>query len=427
MADISALYPQPPQPNGANPLSNPSSALSLLSQVQQLKRMQSEQAVGGALQGAIGPDGTFDPAKALSGIAANPNAAYAAGEGITSALDSRNRQIAGDTAAFDLARGQNDYVQNIAGSLANAANPNEAIKILTDASRRTNLPTPMLTSMIASMPQDQKGFRRWSGQYASVAQGAAAANTRTPIVNPDGSTSLVPQSTLNTAPSGAGGEAGPSGGLGPMTKASQDAYLSAQGNAATIGASIRPLQNALPLIEKLSASDFGPGSAEYAKVKSILTTAGIIPEGATSVDMRQEVNKYLNQTVQAAQGAGRSDEALSAAQHANPHLDLTQPANIALVKNQIGMSRMDAAVTPAYDAASPGDKSKAGFKQFQSTYYQNTDPRAFRFDMMTPQERRDTLDGLGKPGSPGYQKFINSLRMARSSGAIMPDGGASGP
>ena len=57
---------------------------------------------------------------------------------------------------------------------------------------------------------------------------------------------------------------------------------------------------------------------------------------------------------------------------------------------------------------------------------QNTDPRAFRFDMMTPQERRDTLDGLGKPGSPGYQKFINSPRMARSSGAIMPDGGAIG-
>ena len=78
-------------------------------------------------------------------------------------------------------------------------------------------------------------------------------------------------------------------------------------------------------IEKLSASDFGPGSAEYAKVKSILTAAGIIPESSTSVDMRQAVNKSSIGPVPAAQ-AGRAiyDEALSAAQHANPNLDLTR-------------------------------------------------------------------------------------------------------
>ena len=426
MADISSLYPQPPQP-AANLLSNPGSVLSLVTQAQQLQKMRSERAVGSALQGGIGADGTFDPAKALSGIAANPDAAYAAGEGISSALASRNAQTAGDIGAFNLARGQNDFLQNAAGSLANAANPNEAIGILTDMARRTNVPTPVLTSIVASIPQDPKKFRKWAGNYASVDQGPGAANVRTPVVNPDGSTSLVPQAALNTAPAGLGDNAGPAGALAPMTQASQGAYVKAQGDSANISAAIRPATQALQLIPKLSASDFGPGSDEYNRAKGLLITGGILPAGATDVPIRQEFNKYLQQLVQGMPASGRSDEAQALAKLSSPNTDLTQPANTELLKNVIAMRRQDAAVSQAYDNANPGDRSKAGFNQFASTYYQNTDHRAFRFDMMTPQERRETLDGLGKPGSPAYQKFINSLRMARSSGAITPDGGASGP
>jgi hypothetical protein len=392
-----------------------------MTQLQQLKQLQSQQAVGSALQGAVGPDGTFDSAKALSGIAANPNAAYGAGTGIMSALESRNIQIAGDTNAFNLARGQNASLQDAAGSLANAANPTDAINILTGIARRTNVPTPVLTSLISSIPQDPKAFRQWAGQYASVGQGPGAANARSAVVNPDGSTSLVPQAALNTAPSGLGNAAGPAGSIAPMTAASQAAYVKAQGDSAAISASLRPANQALGLLPNLSASDFGPGSNEYAQAKSLLISAGLLPPAATDVPIRQEFNKYLHQMVGGIPASGRSDEAQALATASSPNTDLTQPANAELLKNIIAMQKQNASVSQAYDATNPGDKSKAGFNQFASTYFQNTDLRAFRFDTMTPQERRTTLDGLGKPNSPAYQKFINSLRIARSAGAVTPD------
>jgi hypothetical protein len=428
MADISSLYPQPQQ-NGAGSslLSNPGGVLGLATQAQQLQRLQAERGVGSALQGAVGPDGTINTGAALSAAAANPNNAYAMPAFTGSMLAARGQQIANDTGAFNLAVGQNSSLQNAAGSLANAANPNEAIGILTDMARRTNLPTPMLTSLIASMPTEPKAFRKWAGQYASVGQGPGAANTRSPIINPDGSTSLVPQASLNTAPSGLGDTAGPSGGLAPMTAASQGAYVKAQGDSANISAALRPANEALKLLPNLSASDFGPGSNEYAQAKALLIGAKILPADATDVPIRQEFNKYLHQMVGGITGSGRSDEAQALATASSPNTDLTQPANTELLKNIIAMQKQNASVSQAYDATNPGDKSKAGFNQFQSSYFQNTDLKAFRFDTMTPQERRDTLDGLGKPGSPAYQKFINSLRIARSAGAIMPDGGAGGP
>ena len=84
MPDPSALYPQPANlaPQGilaGNPLQAAGEILNL-------QNMRAQQAVGSAFQGAINPDGTFNPNAALTNVRNDPNAAFAAPGAISTAL-----------------------------------------------------------------------------------------------------------------------------------------------------------------------------------------------------------------------------------------------------------------------------------------------------------------------------------------------------
>lgn len=418
MADISSLYPQPVNPAAAQPslLQNPLQALTFANGAQQL---QSRNAVGSALQGAIDPSGNFDSNAALAAIKNNPAAAYGAPEAIGSVLQMRGQNISNATNRFGLLAGQNQSVLNLLGPLAQ--NPNatkdDALNVAPSLAR-LGVPPEMISGWIGGLSDDPKTFRKQIGTVNSIALGPAGAASRI-----QGAPGPSGEPTQTSAGAQGFGSPTTSTGMAPgaaeALAANRAEYVNDQSTSAARMANVRQLQTALPLISQLSSSNFGPGSPEFAKIKGALTTMGVVDPSTSDLRVRQEAGKYLLKYASGAIQAGRSDNALSAAIGSNPNLDLTQPANLSLIKNQIGMDRMDAALP----LVAPSDTSQ--YKNFKSKFYQSADPRAFSFDMMTPAERAQVQTSLGAPSTaakpnPAYDKFVRSYQMAKQAGMLSP-------
>lgn len=412
MADISALYPQPYQ----NPWANPQSAIQMGQGINALQQFGARQAVGQAYQNALNPDGSMDQEKLAAGLK-NPAAAVAAPEAIGTMLDLRGKSISNDRSAFELGAGQNAYVANRISALANkpGLSSEDVNSAVLDLARGTNIPTEVLNGWRAGMPKSGPALKSYLTGLATSIQGAGASFDRVGAVDANGQPVAVPRGAANY--NGAIPTALPPG-QGEALAANQGQFVKDQQDSSGIMSGVRPLQNALPLIAKLGNTAFGPGAEGFSQVKAALQTAGVIPAGASDTEVRQEVNKYLKQYAGVARGADRSDQGLHQALGSNPNLDLTQGANLALVKNQIAMDRMSAAIPVAFQSAHPSAQDKTQYLDYKSKFYQNMDPRAFQFDLMSPQDRRAVIDGLGDKNSPAFQKFARSYQIAKSAGML---------
>jgi hypothetical protein len=74
------------------------------------------------------------------------------------------------------------------------------------------------------------------------------------------------------------------------------------------------------------------------------------------------------------------------------------------------------------DHPNPDDAGKL-YGSYKSTYYQSMDPRAFKWDTLTPEERRSVVDNLGAPSTkekpnPTYDKFARSYDLAKKAGSF---------
>lgn len=219
----------------------------------------------------------------------------------------------------------------------------------------------------------------------------------------------------------AGRVVGLGSGVGGAMEESQKSLVEDQKASARTTANLRNLDIALPFVEKLSNPNFGPGSDAFSKGKAALVTAGIIDPKTSDVTVRQELNKYMLKYATMAQNAGRSDQALGAALGSNPNLDLTQPANLGLIKNQIGLDKMDAALPKIFKAEHPGEDERSQYNGYKSDYYDRFDRRAFSYDRLSPEERRDLVQSLGPKNSPNYKKFDQTYRLAKQAGVIVPE------
>jgi hypothetical protein len=388
MPDASSLYPAAPQPQQGILNGNPLQTIGVLSQLQNyaLKREQIPalaQIPGAVLQGQ-------QITNAQQQQALNLATRDAALRSISQSIDpekATSDDIFNAQANFMKANpGANPAIVNSAADLIlnndpTTQNPN----IKGGISRATNMLTPPDSALVPVIDPN-------TGQPRNITR--QQANTL--AISGQGMPGFV---------------SGPAPGVHERLAANQTEYAADQSKSAATLANVRPLQQALPLIETLSNSNFGPGSPEFAKLKGALTTAGIIDPKTSDLQVRQEVGKYLLNYAQGAQNAGRSDNALSVALGSNPNLDLTQPANLSLVKNQIARDRMDAALPLAAGSAD-------NYKDYKSKYYQNNDMAAFKFDLMTPQERGALKKSLGSPDSPAYKRFIHSYNIAKQSGMI---------
>src|SRR5579859_530723 len=411
VADISALYPQPNQNQTQSLLSNPLSAISALSGINQLQRFQSEKAAGSALQGAIGADGTFDPSAAMTNIKNNPNAAYAAPGAITTLLGARGQQIANDTAAFKLASGQNSTLQDAIGAMANNPNLDEgtAISTITDIARRTNIPTPMLTSLIQSMPRSGSAsdLRKWAGNLANVSVGSAGASARLPAVNASGAPVSIAQGAVNAG----GGGPIPTGNP-PGTEGSVGAYTDAMAREANYGQEIYPMKRALDLVQQLGPGGTGPGAVgrnNFASfINSITPSAlqgmipGVDPEKIKTFD---EFNKYVTQAAQARAGVlgAHTDQQLATTLTANPSAHINDLAATDVLKANIALRNMQR--TQTMEAAARG--GKLNFNGASAGLAGELDPRAFLAPYMTPKQSAALAKSLSATDRAKFNKTID--------------------
>ena len=397
MADVNALsslYPQPPQqPSNTNVLvSDPTKVIGLLSGIQdyRLKQQQFDalaQQPGAVLAGQNISNQTAQmqqqalAARVVHGVMGN----YLAGIKNPTADDVRGAAALAARSVPDVAIKYPDIIT--AASDVVTKHPN-GIKYGAGLLLNSQLSPETASSLVEAPPNPVTG----------------AARKMT-----------VPESNL------AGGRdvalpPGESEQIGEPKKV----YLADQERSATTQANLRKLEMVYPLVQQLGNSNFGPGSAEFAKVKGALVTAGVIDPNTSDLKVRQEAGKYLLNYAQGAQNAGRSDHALSAAIGSNPNLDLTQPANLALIRNQIGMDKADAAIPVLFNQLHPSDTSKRYYKEFKANFYRDYDQRAFFYDKMSPDERRQLVDSLGAKDSAAYKKFAKSYADLKSAGFLSP-------
>lgn len=371
----------------------------------------------------LNPDGTVNPAR-VNNLLVKHNAGVAIPGAMSTNTSIAGGQISNEGANSGVIQAQQG--QALAAANAVAANPgatrNDILGSLTGKLHSGQLSPKAYTELVSQMPAGDKAAVQYiKTRSAGTAPAADQAAPATAGFNPDTLQPIVKTGAdvAAAARSPAGTVLTPAPGAIDVASSDKKALFEDQLKASNTMAGLRPLQQTLPLLQQLNHFNFGPGSAEFAKLKGALTTAGAIDPNTSDLQVRQEVNKKLLQYATQAGSAGRSDHALSAALGSNPNLDLTQPANLALVKNQIGIDRMDAAVPKA---AAFDRKGSQSYSDYKSGFYQENDPRAFSLDVMTPEERDATYKSLGKPGSAAYNKFAHSYDIAKKAGMLSPEG-----
>ena len=370
----------------------------------------------------LNTDGTINAARVNNLLVDN-----GAGVDAPSAM-ATNTSIAGGqigNATNNSAMLQTQKSQALAAANAAAANPgatrSDILAPLTSALHSGQLGKAAYIDIVSGMPPDTAGAIKY---VRTRTAGMTPAPEQTSPATAGYNSSLAP--VTKTAADVAAAARTPGGTVitpppGAIDVAASDkkTLFEDQLKAGATMGNVRPLQQALPLIEALNNTNFGPGSAEFAKIKGGLATAGLIDPNASDLQVREQLKKKLLQYAGGAQSAGRSDQALSTALGSNPNLDLTQPANLALVKNQIAMDSMDAAQSKMFNLDKDQNQT---YSDFKSGYYQKYDPRAFKLGIMTPQERSVLYKGLGKPGSAAFNKFAHTYDIAKQAGAIAAPG-----
>jgi hypothetical protein len=418
-----SLYPQPPappQPGNSLATMNPLQVLGLAQGITQLQGaradLASRQASGAAYQGSLNDDGTVDLTKLSSALRNNPDAAYGMPEAVSRMIEQRGAQ--------QLQNMQRQKFLADSFSVIDPAKPTEEqVHNWTAMTARNNpdIPASVIAGMAQSALSDPKGLAHGVGVMRNMALGAAGTSERTegPPDATTGAPTTISKGEANLAQGGIPKGLPP--GDAAVLEANKKSFTEDQERSASTQANLRKLETAYPLIQSLGNSNFGPGSAEFAKLKGALTTAGVIDPSTSDLQVRQEAGKYLLNYAQGAQTAGRSDHALTTAIGSNPNLDLTQPANLALIRNQIGMDKADAAIPVLFHQQHPNANDKASYNDFKANFYRNYDPRAFTYDKMAPEERRDLIDSLGAKGSPAYQKFAKTYDQLKKSNFVTPN------
>jgi hypothetical protein len=393
---IASLYPQPPQQNNnSNALLNdPAKVIGLMRGIQDYRLKQQQ----------------FDA------LSQQPQAT----------LDNTN--IANQTAMMQQQAAASRATSSLIGSYL-AGNPNPTADDVRDAKAFAARSLPNVATQYPDMIpaagdvvlKHPKGIKFGAGTLLNSQLSPDSASTLVEGT-PNPATGAARKITVPESNLTGGRDVALPPGDQKVLEANKEAYTAAQERSAVTQANLRKLETAYPLVQQLSSANFGPGSAEFAKLKGALTTAGIIDPNTSDLKVRQEVGKYLLNYAQGAANAGRSDHALSSAIGSNPNLDLVQPANLALIRNQIGMDKADASIPVLFKQQHPNVNDKASFNDFQANFYRDYDPRAYTYDKMSGEERRELIDSLGAKNSPAYQKFAKTYNQLKRANFVTPNG-----
>src|SRR5277367_729791 len=389
---LQSLYPAPPQVQ-PNAFTNPWQAIAGIATLQANQRanalFSAQRAAGSAFQGAYDPTtGQLDAGKAISGLQ-SPDAALVAPQMFGDLNSQRTQMQDLATKQFGLAAAQNDYLTNRVGAWATDPNitPDMVRSDMTTAARLTHIPPGMATAVLSSMPTSGKpgDINTWAAHMGLGAIGAAGASAPQP--GPPG-----PGGEPTTISAGQGAVVRAAGGPMSMTPpptamASQQNYLESQKAAPAVMENVTRMKTMLPIAEALSDTNFGPLSPQYDKVRGYLVQSGLMKPSDSQLPDAQVLKKFMAQIIQASPFAGRSDDALNQTIAGSNNFEYTKPANLALLRNRIGMDQFRSAMPQIYDAENPNDKLKGGFNNFASKAYQKYDPTVFAIDQMSPEDK----------------------------------------
>lgn len=422
MADLSSLYPQPPQQQQTNLLANPAQTINMLQGLTTLQRQQLElqgtRALGQLYQQHVTPDGVDVPGL-LQDAAKNPAAAFVLPEYMTGALAQKGQMISNSQQALSL----NNSYQQAAGQFLNALGPNPTSEQVNSAMAtlkrlRPDIPGALVAGWGHTILDDSEGTAHGAGVLQNYLLSPETRASRVPFISPQtGAAGTAPLSAVNV-----GGGALPTG-LPPGSSESAQAMQADLARAHNYAADIYPWTQALSKMEELQGQGetFGPGSKGRQELESFAYTfaptiarwAGVNPD---KIQGYAEVEKYLTQGLQqrAAGFGAHTDMQVATAASGSPNVHVTDLAGIPLIKATIALKRMETA-----QALINSRGGGPGYLNNAAQWSSSQDPRAYMLDLMPPEQVKQlqtTLKGAERA------KFNASLRDAIQSGVVTPPG-----
>lgn len=207
--------------------------------------------------------------------------------------------------------------------------------------------------------------------------------------------------------------------------------------AGSINAELQPDLAVLNIVKNKAPGDFGPGTDSLNQLKKIAVTwlPNVDPKVINSSSDYDTVKKYLVQGARAAGNTGTNDQ-LAAAFEANPNTTMNTATIENIVKSRVALKKMDAAQTLMFSQQKNKDGEPLPESQYSKWKAQNQnvlDPRAFGFDLMSPEAKVKLMDTLATKDKSGnfiakkgkekeFNKFESSLSFANDAGLIAPPG-----
>ena len=395
MADISALYPQPPaapQPQQGLLSGDPLRLVGMLGELQKIQLLRQQM-----------PALAQQPAANLQGTnLVNANTALA---NVTARLaqqaDAQHRVAAG-LGAMIPAGASPDDVHSATAYFARS-NP--------DIARQFPDMIPAAADVILKHP---KGIGAGRAILLNSALSPGEASGRVvgpPTASGAPTTMSVPQANL----AGAGIVTG----TPPGSETSAGVMQADLARAGTYSSDIFPLNRALELAKSLGPGGMGPGTEGRQKFESYVYSLmpQLVPQEAQNkIKNYAELEKYLiNNTQNRAQNLGpHTNEGLATAVTGSPNVHINDLAGIDLIKAQIALRKMEQTQTMQSVKAGP-----VGYTTVKPQISAQLDPRAFHIENMEPaeiQRLQKTLKG------PERARFNASLRAGIESGVITPPG-----
>jgi hypothetical protein len=215
-------------------------------------------------------------------------------------------------------------------------------------------------------------------------------------------------------------------GLPPGTAHSMEgaavAYNDASAAAGKYGQRVNPLRQAIPLLEKMKETDIGPTSERWNDLKSTAVTlgAGKVIGGIDPDKIKDynELKKYFSQySSQAAATLGpKTNDGLATAVTSNPNVHMDKLSALELSKVALGVERMQQAGVLEFNAAvASGKAAPSSFHKFMVKWGTEQDPRAFVYDLLTPEQQGKLKKTLSKAE---LDKIRNGMNVADRHGLL---------
>ena len=247
---------------------------------------------------------------------------------------------------------------------------------------------------------------------ATAPQGGApgAPQRESYVLGPDGK----PQKVLvPTQPAPAPGGALPTAlppGADITIKAANDAWATANTNANSYAQRSFPVAQALALA-KSGTLTTGAGASAINDIKSWLQTRaatfGVDAQTIANSNF-QQLEKYLQQNVNAQPMASGSDARLASALTGNPSAHLNTLALVDVLKATQALQRMEQMAVLDFRARG---EPNGQWNRFMSDWQTHHDPRAFVFDQMDADQQRKMVMGMTGPERASFQRSLDLIKQ----------------